>query len=155
MVFSYIINGSYEKIVYADKTFFEYKPKKYLDFLQYFLHIITVLHSFVKGNVWKNAAAVAAAFMLLSLAEGLAVSALILSRICLVGTHQNAVQRAVVLAVAVICAGLYGAFDTLVCIVIHDALPPSFGFGFSMSFQIKIEPWKKFPFHCFSECPMV
>ena len=106
--------------MYADKTFFEYKPKNYSDFLHNFLHIITGLHSFVKGNVWKNAAAVAAAFMLLSLAEGLAVSALILSRICLVGTHQNAVQRAVVLAVAVICAGLYGAFDTLVCIVVHN-----------------------------------
>jgi hypothetical protein len=120
LVFSYIINGSYEKIVYADKTFFEYKPKNCSYFLQYFLHIITVLHPLVKGNVWKNAAAAAAAFMLLSLAEGLAVSALILSRICLVGTHQNTVQRAVVLAVAVVCAGLNGAFDTLVCVVVHN-----------------------------------
>ena len=156
MVFSYIIKVSYEKNVYTDKTFFEYKLKKSSVFLFNFLDIITALRSFVKGSVRKNAAAVAAAFMpFLSLAEGLAVRALVLSGICLVGTHQNPVQRAVVLAVAVICAGLYGAFDTLVCIVIHDALPPSFGFGFSMSFQIKIEPWKKFPFHCFSECPMV
>ena len=59
---------------------------------------------------------------LLSLAERLAVGTLILSRICLMGTNQNAVQRAVVLTVAMICAGLDGAFDALVCVAVHDFL---------------------------------
>ena len=55
-----------------------------------------------------------------ALAEALAVGTLVLSGVCFVGTHKNAVQRAVVLAVAVVCAGLNGAFNTLVCIVVHD-----------------------------------
>ena len=57
--------------------------------------------------------------MQLSLAEGLAVGALVLRGVCFMSTHQNAVQRAVVLTVAVISTGLNGAFDTLVCIVVH------------------------------------
>ena len=137
MVFSYIIKVSYEKNVYADKTFFEYKLKESSVFLFNFLDIITALRSFVKGSVRKNAAAAAAAFMpFLSLAEGLAVRALVLSGICLVGTHQNPIQRAVVLAVAVICALLNGAFDALICVAIHNVLPPSFEFGFSMAFPM-------------------
>ena len=63
----------------------------------------------------------------LLLAEGLAVSALILSGVGLVGTHQNPVQRAVVLAVAVVCAGLDGAFDTLVCMAVHKCYLLLFG----------------------------
>ena len=55
-----------------------------------------------------------------ALAEGLAVSALVLGGIGLVGAHQNPVQGAVVLAVAVICAGLNGTFDTLICMAIHN-----------------------------------
>ena len=55
----------------------------------------------------------------LSLAEGLAVGALILRGIGLVSTHQDPVQRAKVLAVTVIGAGLHGAFNTLVCMVVH------------------------------------
>ena len=35
------------------------------------------------------------------------------------GAHQDPVQGAVVLGVAVICAGLYGAFDALVGMMIH------------------------------------
>ena len=37
------------------------------------------------------------------------------------GTYQNAVQRAVVLAVAVVSAGLHGTFDALVCIAVHNS----------------------------------
>ena len=55
----------------------------------------------------------------LALAEGLAVGALVLSGICFVGADQNAIQRAVVLAVAVISALLYGAFDALVGMAVH------------------------------------
>jgi hypothetical protein len=66
----------------------------------------------------RNAAADAAANAL-SLAEGLAVGALIHRRICLVGAHQNTVQRAVVLGIAVVSAGLNGAFDAFVGIGVH------------------------------------
>ena len=119
MVFSYIIKVSYEKNVYTDKTFFEYKLKKSSVFLFNFLDIITVLHSFVKGLNGKNAAAIAAAFMPLSLAEGLAVGALVLSGVCLVGAHQNTVQRAVVLAVAVVSTLTNSAFNALICVIVH------------------------------------
>ena len=69
----------------------------------------------------KTAAAETAAilFFLLLLAEGLAVGALIHCRVAFVSAHQDAVQGAEVLSVAVICAGLNGAFDALVCIGVH------------------------------------
>ena len=35
------------------------------------------------------------------------------------GAHQDLVQRAVVFGIAVIGAGLDGAFDALVCIAVH------------------------------------
>ena len=54
-----------------------------------------------------------------SLAEGLAVGALVLGRIGLMGTHQNPVQRAVVLTVTVVGTGLNGAFDALIGMTIH------------------------------------
>ena len=57
--------------------------------------------------------------LLLFLPEGLAVGALIHGRICLVGTHQDLVQGAIVLVVAVVGTGLDGAFDALVCIAVH------------------------------------
>ena len=58
------------------------------------------------------------------LAEGLAVGALILGGVGLVGTHQNPIQGAVVLGVAVVSAGLDGAFDALVGMAVHSKLPP-------------------------------
>jgi len=65
------------------------------------------------------AAALAAAARFLLLAEGLAVGALILSRICLMGAHQDSVQRAVILGITVVSAGLDGAFNALVCMTVH------------------------------------
>ena len=56
----------------------------------------------------------------LLLAEGLAVGALILGGIHFVGAHQDPVQRAVVLVLAVISALLDGAFDALVSMAIHS-----------------------------------
>ena len=41
------------------------------------------------------------------------------------GTHQDAVQGAVVLGVAVVGTGLNGTFDALVGMAIHDSFPPS------------------------------
>ena len=58
-------------------------------------------------------------FFILSLAEGLAVGALVHGRICLVGTHQDLVQGAVVLIFAVVSAVLDGTFDALVCMTVH------------------------------------
>ena len=56
----------------------------------------------------------------LLLAERLAISALINSRILLMSAHQNPIQRAVVFGIAVVGALLNGAFDTLICLVVHD-----------------------------------
>ena len=53
------------------------------------------------------------------LAEGLAVGALIHGGVHLMGAHQNAIQGAIVLAVAVVCALLHGAFDALVGVAFH------------------------------------
>ena len=72
-------------------------------------------------EVYKNAAATAAAFLSLSLTEGLAVGTLVLSGIYLVGTYQNAIQRTVVLAIAVVGALLNSTFDTLVCFAVHNS----------------------------------
>ena len=72
----------------------------------------------------ENAAADAAAFMLLSLAERLAVGALILRGVGFMGTNQNAIQRAVVLAVTVVCTLLNGALNGLVGMTIHNENPP-------------------------------
>jgi hypothetical protein len=54
-----------------------------------------------------------------SLAEGLAVGALIHGGVCFVGAYQDAVQGAIVLGVAVISAGLDGALDALVGMMVH------------------------------------
>ena len=67
----------------------------------------------------ENAAAVAAASGSLLLAEGLAVGALVHGGVRLMGTHQDPVQRAVVLILAVVSALLDGAFDALVCMTVH------------------------------------
>ena len=56
----------------------------------------------------------------LLLPEGLAVGALVLGGIALVGAHQDPVQGAVVLVLAVVCALTDGAFDALVGMTVHD-----------------------------------
>ena len=56
---------------------------------------------------------------ILLLAEGLAVGALFLGGIDLVGTYQDPVQGAVVLTVAVIGALLDSTFNRLVCVAVH------------------------------------
>ena len=48
------------------------------------------------------------------------------------GTHQDAVQGAVVGAVAVVSALLHGALDALIGIFVHFDLPPSFEIRLSM-----------------------
>lgn len=51
---------------------------------------------------------------LLSQLKGFAVGALIHRRVALVGSHGDAVERAVILALAVVHALLHGAFDAMV-----------------------------------------
>ena len=57
----------------------------------------------------------------LLLAEGHAVSALILGGIGLVGTHQNPIQRTVVLALTVMGTLLDSAFNGLVGMEVHKS----------------------------------
>ena len=68
----------------------------------------------------KIAAAVTLPRLLSALAEGLAVGALVLGGVHLVGAHQDLVQRAVVLVTAVMGALLDGALDALVCMTVHS-----------------------------------
>ena len=68
----------------------------------------------------------------LLLAEGFAVGALIHGGVLLMGAYQDAVQRAVVLSIAVVSALLNGAFNALVCILVHLILPPFFEISVSM-----------------------
>ena len=84
----------------------------------------------------QKAAAFAAANGLL-LAEGLAVGALIDSGVTFVGAHQDAVQGAVILGVAVVSALLDGAFDTLVCIAVHGLFLLLLDYGFIMCLRGK------------------
>ena len=74
----------------------------------------------------------------LLLTEGLAVGALILSGIHLVGADKDFVQRTVVLVAAVMGALLDGTFDTLVCVTVHKKASFEIGFGNSMGVFRKI-----------------
>ena len=61
--------------------------------------------------------------------KGLAVGTLFFGRVCLVGAYLNFTQGAVVLALCVMSALLYGTFNTLVYITCHGFLPPESLFG--------------------------
>ena len=54
------------------------------------------------------------------------------------GTNQNAVQRAVVLGITMVSAGLNGAFDALVCMAVHFIFLLCFGFWDSIAPKDKI-----------------
>lgn len=71
-----------------------------------------------------SAAQKGTAFFPLFHPERLAVGALIHGGICLVGTYQDSIQRAVVLRVTVVGALGNGAFDALVGMTAHNI--PSF-----------------------------
>ena len=60
--------------------------------------------------------------LFLLLAEGLTVGALIHGGICLMGTHQNPLQRTVVCAVAVVGALADSTLDGLICMIVHDVI---------------------------------
>ena len=78
-----------------------------------------------------KAAAVAAAKMLL-LAEGLAIGALIHGGVCLVGAHQDAIQRTIVLGITMVCALLDSTLNTLVGVTIHDSFLLRLNYSCSM-----------------------
>ena len=61
------------------------------------------------------------------------------------GTHQNSIQRAVVLRVAVISTLLNGAFDALVCLAVHNT--SSFLLGSEIVCPLKEKKYgENFPF---------
>ena len=72
-------------------------------------------------------------FAALLLAEGLAVGALVHGGVGLVGAHQDLVQRAVVLTLAVMGTLMDGTLDGLVCIAIHNRFLLENGYGSSMN----------------------
>ena len=73
----------------------------------------------------------------LLLAEGHAVGALILSGVCLVGTHSDAVERTVVFLLTVMGTLADSTFDGLVGMAVHKKASFEFGFGSSMRSRLK------------------
>ena len=73
-----------------------------------------------------------------ALTEGLAVGALVHGGVCLVGAHQDLVQGAVVLTLAVVGTLLDGTLDRLVCIAIHNEFLLVIGFTDSMDATVAI-----------------
>ena len=92
--------------------------------------MIFVSWNFVKK---KSRQRKAAAKNTLLFAEGFAVGALVHSGVHLMGTHQDAVQGAVVLILAMMGALLDGAFDTFVGMTVHCSSSFEFEFGYSMA----------------------
>ena len=81
-------------------------------------NIIAADGGFVKENCGSMLLPQYFALQLL-LTEGLAVGALVLGGVHLMGAHQDFIQRAVVLMAAVMGALLDGTFDTLVGMTVH------------------------------------
>ena len=69
----------------------------------------------------------------LLLPEGLAVGALIHGGVCLVGTYQDMLQRAVVFVVTVVRALGNGTLDASVCMAAHTWFLLCIEFGFSLT----------------------
>ena len=69
------------------------------------------------------------------------------------GAHQNLVQRAVVLGIAVVSAGLDGAFDALVCMTVHSSFPPFVWYGISMTRKSPGKHGKEFLLIAFGTFP--
>ena len=86
----------------------------YFSFLSY--HIIPIRQG---GNAEKAAAKGCRRWIFLLLPEGLAVGALVHSRIHFMGADKDPIQGAVVGAAAVMCALLHGAFNGLICLFVH------------------------------------
>ena len=91
----------------------------------------------------------------LLLPEGLTIGTLVLGGVHFMGAHQNTVQRAVVLVLAMVSALLDGTLDTLVGMTVHK----------KASFELDSELvwlgngkvfWKRFPMlHFAGFCDMV
>ena len=88
-------------------------------------NIILFLLLAVKTKTAAEYSAAAKGLCLL-LTEGLAVGALVHSGVGLMGTHHNAVQRAVICIVAMVGTLGDGTFDTLIGIAVHIGSPPLF-----------------------------
>ena len=117
-----MIKFTYEEIMYSSITKYKFSD----------LYHDTPLDGVRQGKI---AAALPLPRFLASLllAEGLAVGALVLSGVHLVGAHQNPVQGAVVLILAMISTLLNGTLDALVGMAIHKNASFEFGFAASMA----------------------
>ena len=87
--------------------------------------------------------------MLLLLAEGHAIRALVHSGVGLVGTHQDLVQGAVVLTLAVVGTLMDGAFVALIRVAVHGHFLLLYWFGNSMTPTGKNTPGNGFLFIAF------
>ena len=93
--------------------------KKFSFFIKYVLsYRIPHFSSFVKKNCGGYCRRVSISLLF---TEGLAVGALVHGGVLLVGAYHDAIQRAVVLGIAMVCTLLNGALNALVCMAIHSA----------------------------------
>ena len=69
------------------------------------------------------------------------------------GAHLNLVQRAVVLGVAVVSAGLDGAFDALVCMAVHIEFLLLIWYANSMTLNAKATHGNTFLLIAFEDFP--
>jgi hypothetical protein len=85
------------------------------------MYKLSIIIPFSRGFVKKNRGSFCCrgTWTVLLLAERHAVGTLLRGGIALMGTHQDPLQGAVVLAVAVVSAGLHGAFNALVGMAVH------------------------------------
>ena len=60
------------------------------------------------------------------------------------GADHDAVQRAIVFGIAVVSAGLYGAFNALIRMAVHDSFLLLIGFGISMAPENEFSHGKDF-----------
>ena len=127
-----------KKICTSVKGFFNRNQKN----LQFFPFSCPYHKGFRPLRQEKKAAANTPQPIVLLLPEGLAVGALVHSRVCLMGAHQDLVQGAVVLVLTVVSAGLDGAFDALVCMAVHIEFLLLIWYAVSMSPKRDLKPGK-------------
>ena len=87
----------------------------------FFFPYDTMIFHFVKSEIRRQEPPYSSLSLL---TEGLAVGALVCGGIGLVSTNQDPIQGAVVCLLAVMLALLNGTFNTLVCMAIHNQVPP-------------------------------
>ena len=87
----------------------------------FFFPYDTMIFGFVKSEIRRQKPPY---LPVLLLTERLAVSTLIRSGIGFMGADQNPLQRTEICILAVMLTLLNGTFNTLVCMAIHNQVPP-------------------------------